>query len=144
MPFEDLRQFINALEKHGELKRIRTEVDTELEIAEITDRVSKRGGPALLFENVRGYSIPVLINAFGSRERMMLALGITNYSDVTERIAELTDVKSPQGLVEKLKMVPRLAEVGKMFPKIVKDGDCKERILRDGKFSLFDFPIIQC
>jgi len=144
MPFEDLRQFINALEKHGELKRIRTEVDTELEIAEITDRVSKRGGPALLFENVRGYSIPVLINAFGSRERMMLALGITNYSDVTERIAELTDVKSPQGLVEKLKMVPRLAEVGKMFPKIVKDGDCKERILKAGDFSLFDFPIIKC
>ncbi len=144
MPFADLRQFISALEKHSELKRIRAEVDTELEITEITDRVSKRGGPALLFENVRGYSIPVLINAFGSRERMKLALGITDYSDITERIAELTDVKSPQGLIDKLKMVPRLAEVGKMFPKIVKDGDCKERILKEGQFSLFDFPIIKC
>ena len=144
MPFEDLRQFINALEKRGELKRIRAEVDTELEIAEITDRVSKRGGPALLFENVRNHSIPVLINAFGSRERMKMALGINDYSDITNHITELTDVKSPQGLVEKLKMVPRLAEVGKMFPKIVKDGDCKERILKEGQFSLFDLPIIKC
>jgi 4-hydroxy-3-polyprenylbenzoate decarboxylase len=144
MPFEDLRQFINALDKRGELKRIRAEVDTELEISEITDRVSKRGGPALLFENVRNSSIPVLINAFGSRERMKIALGINDYSDITKHIAELTDVKSPQGLVEKLKMVPRLAEVGKMFPKIVKDGDCKERILKEGQFSLFDFPIIKC
>ncbi len=144
MPFEDLREFIRALEKKGQLKRIRTEVDPELEIAEITDRVSKQGGPALLFENVRGHEIPVLINALGSRERMKLALGIDDYSDITGRISELTDVKSPQGLIEKIKMVPRLADLAKMFPKIVKDGPCKERVLREGKFSLFDFPIIKC
>ncbi len=144
MPFADLREFINALEKRKELKRIRAEVDAELEITEITDRVSKQVGPALLFENVRGHSMPVLINALGSRERMKIALGVNDYSDITERISELTDVKSPQGLIEKIKMVPRLADLGKMFPKLVKGGVCKEVILREGKFSLFDFPIIKC
>jgi 4-hydroxy-3-polyprenylbenzoate decarboxylase len=144
MAFEDLRDFIRALEKAGQLKRVRAEVDAELEIAEITDRVSKRGGPALLFENVRGYTVPVLINALGSRERMLMALGIKDYTDVTARIMELTDVKSPQGLLEKIKMVPRLAEVGKMFPKLVRDGACKERVLKEGQFSLLDFPIIKC
>jgi 4-hydroxy-3-polyprenylbenzoate decarboxylase len=144
MPFEDLRDFIKALEKAGQLKRIRAEVDPELEISEITDRVSKQGGPALLFENVRGHEIPLLINALGSRERMMMALGVSDYAEITERISELTDVKSPQGLIEKIKMIPRLADIGKMFPKIVKDGPCKERILVDGKFSLLDLPIIKC
>jgi 4-hydroxy-3-polyprenylbenzoate decarboxylase len=144
MAFDDLRGFINALEKRGELKRIRQEVDAELEITEITDRVSKQVGPALLFENVRGYTMPVLINALGSRQRMKIALGIEDYSDITERLSELTDVKSPQGLIDKIKMVPRLADLGKMFPKLVKDGDCKERILKEGQFSLYDLPIIQC
>jgi 4-hydroxy-3-polyprenylbenzoate decarboxylase len=144
MAYEDLREFIRALDRAGELKRIRAEVDAELEITEITDRVSKAGGPALLFENVRGYRVPVLINALGSRDRMKMALGVTDYSDITGRITELTDVKSPQGLLEKIKMVPRLAEVGKMFPKVVRDGPCKERVLKEGKLSLLDFPIIKC
>jgi 4-hydroxy-3-polyprenylbenzoate decarboxylase len=144
MPFDDLREFINALDKAGELERIRTEVDPELELAEITDRVSKQNGPALLFENVKGHSIPVLINALGSRRRMLIALGVDDYSEITERILELTDVKSPQGLIEKIKMIPRLADLGKMFPKIVKDGPCKEKILGEGKFSLLDLPIIKC
>src|SRR5687767_368119 len=102
MAFEDLREFIRALEKSGQLVRVRAEVDPELEISEITDRVSKRNGPALLFENVRGHSIPVLINALGSRERMMTALGVKDYGEIAERIIELTDVKSPQGLIEKI------------------------------------------
>ena len=144
MAYQDLREFISALEKHGQLKRIRAEVDPELEIAEITDRVSKAGGPALLFENPRGYEIPVLINALGSRERMHLALGVRDYSEIADRIVELTDVKSPQGLIDKLKLVPRLADIGKIFPKLVKDGPCKDRILKEGQFSLFDFPIIKC
>ncbi|MEN3334701.1 MAG: 4-hydroxy-3-polyprenylbenzoate decarboxylase [Blastocatellia bacterium] len=144
MAYQDLREFISALDKRGLLQRIRAEVDPELEITEIADRVSKRGGPALLFENPRGSNIPVLINALGSRERMHLALGVKDYSEIAGRIIELTDVKSPQGLIDKLKMVPRLADIGKMFPKIVKDGPCKERILREGEFSLFNLPIIKC
>jgi 4-hydroxy-3-polyprenylbenzoate decarboxylase len=144
MAFEDLREFISLLEKRNQLKRISVEVDAELEIAEITDRVSKKNGPALLFENVRGYSIPVLINALGTSERMKLALGVNNYDEITDRISDLTDVKSPQGLIEKIKMIPRLADLRHMFPKTVKDGACKERILKEGKFSLLDFPIIKC
>jgi len=144
MAFEDLREFVSLLEKRNQLKRISVEVDAELEIAEITDRVSKQNGPALLFENVRGYSIPVLINALGSRERMKLALGVADYDEITNRISDLTDVKSPQGLIEKLKMIPRLADLRHMFPKIVRDGACKERILGEGKLSLLDFPIIKC
>jgi 4-hydroxy-3-polyprenylbenzoate decarboxylase len=144
MPFSDLRAFIRALEKADQLKRINTEVSAELEIAEITDRVSKAGGPALFFENVKGHSIPVLINALGSRDRMLIALGIRNYAEVTDRILELTDVKSPQGLIEKIKMLPRLADLGKMFPKIVRDGPCKEVVLRDDKFSLLDLPVLKC
>jgi 4-hydroxy-3-polyprenylbenzoate decarboxylase len=144
MAYQDLREFVRALERAGELKRIRAEVDAELEITEITDRVSKRGGPALLFENVRGHSTPVLINALGSRRRMQMALGVDDYAKIADRITELTDVKSPQGLIEKIKMVPKLADFGRMFPKIVKDGPCKDRVLGEGKFSLLDFPIIKC
>src|SRR5215213_354381 len=144
MAFEDLREFIRLLEKRGELKRIRAEVDPELEITEITDRVSKQGGPALLFENVRGSNIPVLINAFGSRERMKMAFGVGDYDEITGRITELTDVKSPQGLIEKIKMVPRLADIGKMFPKVVRDGPCKEKIFGEGQFSLLDLPVLKC
>ncbi|HYP26230.1 MAG TPA: menaquinone biosynthesis decarboxylase [Blastocatellia bacterium] len=144
MAFDDLRDFIRLLEKNGELKRVRAEVDPELEITEITDRVSKQGGPALLFENVRGSGLPVLINAFGSRGRMKMAFGVDDYDDITSRITELTDVKSPQGLIEKIKMVPRLADIGKMFPKVVRDGPCKENILKEGKFSLFDLPVLKC
>jgi 4-hydroxy-3-polyprenylbenzoate decarboxylase len=144
MAFKDLRDFIDALDRARELKRIRVEVDAELEIAEITDRVSKAGGPALLFERVRGHSMPVLINALGTRKRMQIALGVEDYSEVTERILELTDVKSPQGLIEKIKMLPRLADLGKMFPKIVKNGPVKDVVLREGKFSLLEFPIIKC
>ncbi len=144
MGFDDLREFIKRLEKTEQLKRITVEVDAHLEISEITDRVSKRGGPALLFENVRGFSIPVLINALGSRERMLMALGVKDYSEISDRILELTDVKSPQGLLEKIKMIPRLADLGRIFPKVSRDGPCKEKILREGQFSLRDLPIIKC
>jgi len=144
MAFEDLREFVAALEKQGQLKRIRAEVSAELEITEIADRVSKRNGPALLFENVRGSTMPVLINALGSRERMLTGLGVRDYIEVTERIDDLTDVKSPQGLIEKIKMVPRLADLAKMFPKIVRGGPCKDRVLRQGKFSLLDLPVLKC
>ncbi|HMG33510.1 MAG TPA: menaquinone biosynthesis decarboxylase [Blastocatellia bacterium] len=144
MPFDDLRQFVRALEKIRELKRISFEVDPDLEITEITDRVSKAGGPALLFEKVKGHSIPVLINALGSRKRMLTALGVADYSEIADRIVEITDVKSPQGLIEKIKMVPRVAEMARMFPKIVKDGPCKEVVLKEGKFSLLDLPVIKC
>lgn len=145
MAYQNLREFIKALEQAGELKRIKVEVSQDLEISEITDRVCKRpgGGPALLFENVRGHSMPVLINAFGSRRRMEIALEVNNFDTIAERITELLDFKSPQGLLEKVKMLPKLAELGRFFPKTVRSAPCKEVIQKEG-FSLNDFPILKC
>ncbi len=161
MPFDDLRQWIAALDRAGELKRIQTEADPILEIAEITDRVSKMhksradagegaratqepGGPALLFQNLKGHArSQLLINQFGSDARMKVALGVSSFDEVAERIRAFMDVKSPQGFLDKIKMLPLLAEVGKFFPRTVSTGPCKEVIKRD-QFSLLDFPILQC
>jgi 4-hydroxy-3-polyprenylbenzoate decarboxylase len=149
LPFDDLRQWIAALDRAGELKRIKTDVDPILEITEITDRVSKSktgkpGGSALLFENVKGHpGSKVLINQFGSEERMKMALGVKSFDEFGERIRMFMDVKSPQGFLDKLKMLPLLTEAGKFFPKTVPTGPCKEVIKRDD-FSLLEFPILQC
>jgi 4-hydroxy-3-polyprenylbenzoate decarboxylase len=146
LPFDDLRQWIAALDRAGELRRIKTEADPILEIAEITDRVSKSkgGGPALLFQNVKNYpGSQVLINQFGSEARMKLALGVNSFDEIAGRIRMFMDVKSPQGFLDKLKMLPLLTEAGKFFPKTVPTGPCKEVIKRDN-FSLLDFPILQC
>ena len=156
MAYDDLRDWIKALDRAGELKRIRTEADPILEIAEITDRVSKSkskdsknkdgviGGKALLFENLKGYpGSELLINQFGSARRMRLALDVDELDQISDRIRAFTDVKSPQGFLDKVKMLPMLAEMGKFFPKTVPTGPCKEVIKRDN-FSLLDFPILQC
>jgi 4-hydroxy-3-polyprenylbenzoate decarboxylase len=170
LPFDDLRQWIAALDRAGELKRIQTEADPILEIAEITDRVSKMhmqnkkegapglasfarpgnhepvkpGGPALLFQNIKGHpGHQLLINQFGSEARMKLALGVTSFDEFADRIRVFMDLKSPQGFLDKLKMLPLLTEAGKFFPKTVSTGPCKEVIKHDN-FSLLDFPILQC
>jgi 4-hydroxy-3-polyprenylbenzoate decarboxylase len=162
LPFDDLRQWIAALEHTGELTRIRTEADPILEIAEITDRVSKMhmwgqppsavrpgearqpGGPALLFQNIKGHpGSQLLINQFGSDARMKLALGVNSFDEIADRIRMFMDVKSPQGFLDKLKMLPLLTEVGKFFPRTVSTGPCKEVIKRDN-LSLLDFPVLQC
>jgi 4-hydroxy-3-polyprenylbenzoate decarboxylase len=146
LPFDDLRQWIAALDRAGELRRIQTEVDPILEITEIADRVSKskNGGPALLFQNIKGHpGAQLLINQFGSDARMKLALGVKSFDEFGERIRMFMDVKSPQGFLDKLKMLPLLTEAGKFFPKTVPTGPCKEVIKRD-QFSVLDFPILQC
>ena len=146
MAYDDLRDWISALERAGELRRVRAEVDPILEITEITDRVSKSGqdGPALLFENVKGYrGWQVLINQFGSERRMRLALGVESLDEIAARIHQFLDVKSPEGLVEKIKMLPMLAEMGRFFPKTVSSGPCKEVIRRDN-FDLLHMPVLQC
>jgi 4-hydroxy-3-polyprenylbenzoate decarboxylase len=141
--YRDLREFIARLEKEGELKRVTAEVDPVLEITEITDRVTRAGGPALLFEHPKGSRVPLLINMLGSEKRILLALEVTGFDEVSERIRSFLDVQQPQGLLDKIKMLPKLAELGSFFPKVVKSGPCKEVIRRDG-FSLLDFPILQC
>jgi len=156
LAYNDLREWIAALERAGELRRIKTEVDPVLEIAEITDRVSKGrfagegaratlkpGGPALLFENPKGSDIPVLINQFGSERRMRMALGVDSLDEVADRIRQFMDVKSPQGFLDKIKMLPMLAEMGKFFPKTVSTGPCKE-VIRKSNFDLSHLPILKC
>ena len=152
MAYSDLREWISALDKAGELKRVKAEVDPILEITEVTDRVSKwgprgksgPGGPALLFENVKGHpGAKVLINQFGSERRMKLALEVDSLDEIPARIKMFMEVKSPQGLLDKIKMLPMLAELGKFFPKEVATGPCKE-VINKGDFSLLDFPILQC
>jgi 4-hydroxy-3-polyprenylbenzoate decarboxylase len=152
LAYNDLREWVTALERAGELKRIKTEVDPVLEIAEITDRVSKShdkngklGGPALLFESPKGSDIPVFINQFGSERRMRLALEVDSLDEVADRIRQFMDVKSPQGFLDKVKMLPMLAEMGKFFPKTVSTGPCKEVIRKDkDNFDLNRLPILQC
>jgi len=151
LPYDDLRDWVKALDRAGELRRIRTEADPILEITEITDRVSKSrnekgnvGGSALLFENLKGYpGQKLLINQFGSASRMRLALEVDSLDEIAERIRGFLDIKSPQGFLDKVKMLPMLAEMGRFFPKTVATGPCKEVIKRDN-FSLLDFPILQC
>src|SRR6266567_2075137 len=163
LAYDDLRDWIKTLEKHGELKRIREEVSPDLEITEITDRMSKAGsrtrgqgsadaakyapgGPALLFENVKGHpGHKVLINQFGSERRMALALGVEHIEEIAARITGLMNVKAPEGLFDKLKMLPQLGALTAAFPKTVnaKDARCKEVILRDN-FDLTQFPILKC
>jgi 4-hydroxy-3-polyprenylbenzoate decarboxylase len=160
LAYDDLRDWIHFLEKHGELKRIREEVSPELEITEITDRVSKigargsgngagkyaAGGPALLFENIKGHpGHKVFINQFGSERRMALALGVDNLEQIAERITGLMNMKAPEGLFDKLKMLPQLGALTSAFPKTVsaKDAPCKEVILKEN-FDLNAFPILKC
>lgn len=156
MAYNDLREWIAALEKAGELKRITTEVDPILEITEVADRVSKSGrpghlpnmkpgGPALLFENVKGHpGARLLINQFGSEKRMKLALEVASFDEISGRIHQLMNLKSPEGFLEKVKMLPMLAEMGKFFPKTVATGPCKEVIKKGSDIDLFDLPVLKC
>jgi 4-hydroxy-3-polyprenylbenzoate decarboxylase len=141
--YSDLRAFIKKLEKEGELKRISAEVDPVLEITEITDRVTKAGGPALFFEKPKGSRHPLLINSLGSHRRVNLALEVDDLDEVAARIRSYLDFQSPQGLLDKIKMLPKLAELGAFFPKTVKDGPCKE-VVRKENFALSEYPILQC
>ncbi len=143
MAYQDLREFARALEQAGELARIPFPVDPYLEIAEFADRSVKRGGPALFFEKPKGSNVPVLINAFASERRMEIALGVKNVEEVAARIVEFLQMRMPEGIVNKLKMLPVLAEVGAFFPKTVRDGVCKE-VVRKGHFSLEELPILHC
>jgi 4-hydroxy-3-polyprenylbenzoate decarboxylase len=143
MAYSDLGEFIHTLEKEGELKRISLEVDPVLEIAEFADRAVKAGGPALLFERPAGYKIPVLINSYASMRRMELALEVASVDEIARRIADYIEMRMPEGLIGKLKMLPKLAEMGAFFSKTVSKGPCQEVIKHEG-FSLLDYPVLQC
>ncbi|MBM7542069.1 menaquinone biosynthesis decarboxylase [Amphibacillus cookii] len=141
--YKHLQDFIATLEKKGELRRIKAEVDSELEITEITDRISKAYGPALLFENVKGSTFPVLINAMGSYQRMSMALGAESLDDIADGIGEFIDMSNYLGLMKKIKSLPRLSRLAAVFPiKSSSKGACQEVI--DLKPDLNKLPILKC
>ena len=146
MKYKDLRDFIGFLESKGQLKRIKTPVSCELEIAEVCDRVVKNGGPALLFENVEGYDIPVLINMYGTEQRMAWALGVERLDDLVERVHHVLGLMQgpPQGIMAKMKALMELREMASFRPKLVKSGPCQEVVVTGDDVDLNRFPILKC
>ena len=145
MGFKNLGEFLEVLREEGELVEIKAPVDPVLEVTEIYDRVVKKEGPALLFTNVRGSSMPLAINLFGSSKRMSLALGVKNISEIAQRIHSFLDLKPPQGLFEKLAMIPKLSELNAVLPKFVKHAPCQEKTVLAGSGKMLDqLPLIQC
>lgn len=142
MPYKDLQAFIKELERHGQLKRIDALLDPHLEIAEITDRVSKNNGPALLFTNPQGSKFPVLTNAFGSYERMHLALEVENLDTVGESVHEFLEVEKPDSMIKKLKMIPKLRRVANIFPREVTKAPCQEKVLLGEEVDLTQLPVL--
>ncbi|QHN03126.1 UbiD family decarboxylase [Granulicella sp. WH15] len=154
MAYTDLREWISKLDKSGELVRIKHSVSPDLEMAEIADRAAKLpataqhgpGGPALLFENVIGYpGARVLMNQFGSERRMKLALEVDSLDAIADRIRVLLHPETPTGLLEKLKMLPKLAEVGSFFPKLIdrNAAPCKQVIHKGTDVDLLQLPILK-
>lgn len=143
MTYKDLQDFIDDLDSKGLLKRISIEVDPELEITEITDRISKKYGPALLFENVKGSPYPLLINAMGTYERMSLALGVDKLDDIGNDIEDFIDMSNYLGLMKKIKSLPKLTRMATVFPlKLPTKGACQEIIEHDPDLSTL--PILRC
>ncbi len=162
MPFADMQSFVAELEKRDQLRRVKPEVDPVLEITEIADRMMKspspeglagapktdpvhggKGGRALLFENVRGARMPVLINAYGSYARMKLALGCEDFEALAARVQQLVKPEVPATLMDKLKKLPDLVKLAGFPPKVVKRGICQEVVHTDDA-DLIALPILQC
>lgn len=141
MPIEDTHEFIAELEKNGELKRVKTEVDSDLEIAEILRREMYSNGSAILFENVKGYDMPVLGNAFGSMKRLEIALEMTDFTEIGQRIADMTKMDIPSGLLNKIKKLPELSKMAASFPKAETSGPVTEITSSDASFD--DLPILK-
>ncbi|MCK6632339.1 MAG: UbiD family decarboxylase, partial [Fimbriimonadaceae bacterium] len=174
MAYRDFREFLDALERAGELKRIAEPVSPYLEITEIADRVMKSGGPALLFENVAGpphrlgtsnprsavmgeppleaslgqsqrFGFPVAINTMGSRKRMSMALGVADFEEHTERIAALLPPPIPKSPGDALQLAIRaFKELKTAIPKTVSRGPCQEIVLKGDEVDLTRLPILTC
>ncbi len=142
MPYEDLREAILGLEKAGELIRIKEEVSPDLEISTLTYELSKRGGPALLFERPKGKNIPVLTNLFGSEKRLNMIFGVEDYRQIGSKLEYFLTGEIPKGIGQKLKALKGLLRMKNLFPKTSKDGPCQEVVIRE--VDLFDLPILRC
>ena len=147
MKYRDLRDFIALLEQRGELKRIKVAVDPNLEMTEVCDRTLRAGGPALLFENPTGHSIPVLGNLFGTPERVALGMGqesIGALREVGKLLAYLKEPEPPKGIRDALEKLPLYKQVLNMAPKVVKGAPCQEMVLEGDAVDLGKLPIQTC
>ncbi len=147
MKYHDLRDFISGLEARGELKRIDKEIDPNLEMTEICDRVLRDGGPALLFQNVKGSNFPVLANLFGTPTRVALGMGqesVTALREVGRLLAFLKEPEAPSGMKEAWKTLPIFKKVLSMAPKTVKSAPCQEHIIQGDHIDLSQLPIQTC
>lgn len=147
MKFDDLRDFIDQLEKKGLLKRIRQEIDPHLEMTEISDRTLRAGGPALLFENPKGYDIPVLTNLFGTTERVALAMGKDNVAalkEVGQWLAYLKEPEPPKSIKSLWEKLPIFKQVLNMPTKNVRNPPCQEVIMQGDDVDLTQLPVMTC
>ncbi|OQA75496.1 MAG: 3-octaprenyl-4-hydroxybenzoate carboxy-lyase [bacterium ADurb.Bin243] len=145
--FNDLNDFINELKSKKEIIEIEERVEPSLEAAEIADRMVKRGGPALLFKNVAGCSLPLAMNLFATKKRMQMALGVSDFSEISGRIENLLKPPAGGGIFNKITEIPRLLEAAKCLPRVIsrENSPCKQIIIKDeSKIDLGVFPIIKC
>lgn len=145
MAHQNLRGFLEELARGGQIREISAEVDPALEISEIYGRVVKKQGPALLFRKVKGSPFPLVINLFGSLSRMNSALGTAGLDEIASRIRDITDVKPPGNLSEKLQLIPKLGALNSVFPQTVKSAPCQDVVIRAGQGPMLDLlPVLQC
>ena len=141
VPIDDINQYIKELENAGELKRVKTQVDANLEIAEILKRTMYANGPAVLFEDVKGYDIPVLGNAFGSMKRLEIGLETSDFTEIGQRIVDMTKMEVPSGFFNKIKKLPELSKMSEIFPKLENSGPVTEVINDSPSFD--KIPILK-
>ncbi|WP_022953633.1 4-hydroxy-3-polyprenylbenzoate decarboxylase [Leucothrix mucor] len=147
MKYKDLRDFIEQLEKQGELKRIAAEVDTHLEMTEISDRVLRAGGPALLFENPKGYNTPVLTNLFGTPKRVAMGMGeesVEALRGVGQLLAMLKEPEPPKGFRDALNLIPKYRKVLDMAPKKISKPACQAVVIEGDQVDLGKIPVQHC
>ena len=147
MRYHDLRDFIAQLEKLGELKRVRAPVSTNLEMTEICDRVLRAQGPAILFENPVGHSMPVLANLFGTPRRVALGMGedsVEALREVGKLLAYLKEPEPPKGLKDAWDKLPVLKQVMNMAPKIVSSAPCQQIVWEGADVDLARIPVQKC
>ncbi|HEU5221546.1 MAG TPA: menaquinone biosynthesis decarboxylase [Candidatus Nitrosotalea sp.] len=141
MPIEDISELVEKLEKTGELKRVKTQVDSNLEVSEILSRVMYSNGPAILFENVKNFDMPILANAFGSLRRLEIGLEMQDFTEIGQRIVDMTRMEMPTGIFDKLRKLPELSKMADIAPKLQKSGPVTEVIEESPTFD--KIPILK-
>ncbi|VEI48568.1 3-octaprenyl-4-hydroxybenzoate carboxy-lyase [Actinobacillus equuli] len=147
MKYKDLREFLALLESQGELVRVRQEIDPYLEMAEISDRTLRKGGPAILFENPKGYQMPVLCNLFGTPKRVALGMGQEDTQALRELgklLAFLKEPEPPKGFKELIGQLPQWKQVLNMPSKVLGKADCQQVVLSGDEVDLYKLPIMHC